>query len=233
MIDSSFTFLLLVSGFLASIMVYFIGLQLYKKYSIAILTPNIFAIVLLIILMLTFKIPYEYYQPADKLISYFLKPAIVVLALPLYRRLPKLLEHKLAILTGVTSGIIISSLTIILFARLLDYDSLMTISLLPKSITTPMGIEVSKDLGALVPITVLAILLTGVFGTVIASKVVALGRITHPVAIGVAIGTSAHVLGTTKALEMGETEGAISSLSLAIAGVLSVFYLPLIALLVH
>jgi putative effector of murein hydrolase len=183
--------------------------------------------------MLLFRVDYAYYKPAANSINFFLKPAVVILALPLYRRLPHLMQNKVAILTGIMSGILISSISLVFLTLVMKYDFMMIISLLPKCITTPMGIEVSTTMGAIVPITVLSILVTGISGTVLAKTLLRLGNITNPIAKGVAIGTSSHVLGTSKALEIGETEGAISSLSLAIAGLVSVFYLPFVAYLLN
>ena len=222
-----------VAGIGLSILVYSTGQRLYKRFRMDILTPNIFSIASLILLMLLFKVDYANYEPAAKSINFFLKPAVVILALPLYRRLPHLMQHKMPILIGILSGILVSSITLLILTSVMNYDYLLIISLLPKCITTPMGIEVSTTMGAIVPITVLSILVTGISGTVMAKTLLRLGRITDTIAKGVAIGTSSQVLCTYKALEIGETEGAISSLSLAIAGLVSVFYLPLVAYLLQ
>ncbi len=225
--------LIAFAGILVSIAVYIAGQKLYNRFKIDLLTPNIFSIVTIVLLMLLFRVDYSYYKPAANSINFFLKPAVVILALPLYRRLPHLMQNKVAILTGIMSGILVSSMSLVFLTLVMNYDLMMIISLLPKCITTPMGIEVSTTMGAIVPITVLSILVTGISGTVMAKTLLRLGRITNPIAKGVAIGTSSHVLGTSKALEIGETEGAISSLSLAIAGLVSVFYLPLVAYLLR
>jgi putative effector of murein hydrolase len=225
--------LIALAGILISIAVYIAGQKLYSRFKIDILTPNIFSIVTIVLLMLLFRVDYAYYKPAANSINFFLKPAVVILALPLYRRLPHLMQNKVAILTGIMSGILISSISLVFLTLVMKYDFMMIISLLPKCITTPMGIEVSTTMGAIVPITVLSILVTGISGTVLAKTLLRLGNITNPIAKGVAIGTSSHVLGTSKALEIGETEGAISSLSLAIAGLVSVFYLPFVAYLLN
>ncbi|QRN86283.1 LrgB family protein [Clostridia bacterium] len=227
------TALIALAGILVTIAVYITGQKLYNRYKIDILTPNIFSIVIIVLIMLLFRIDYTFYKPATDSINFFLKPSVVILALPLHRRLPHLLQNKIPILVGIMSGVLVSSISLVGLTFLLKYDLRTIVSLLPKCITTPMGIEVSTSMGAIVPITVLSILVSGISGTVLAKTILRLGGIENPIAKGVAIGTSSHVLGTSKALEIGETEGAISGLALAIAGLVSVFYLPLVAYLLY
>lgn len=227
------TIFIALAGILITVAVYIAGQKLYNRYKIDILTPNIFSIATIILIMLLLKIDYKYYKPASDSINFFLKPSVVILALPLHRRLPHLMQNKIPILVGIMSGVLISSISLVGMALLMNYDIETIVSLLPKCITTPMGIEVSASMGAIVPITVLSILISGISGTILAKSLLKWGNIKNPIAKGVAIGTSSHVLGTSKALEIGETEGAISGLALAIAGLVSVFYLPFVAYLLY
>lgn len=223
----------LLPGIAATLAVYVLGCRIYARTRLAVLTPNIFSMGVLILGIVLLDIPYEQYGQGGEFLSQFLRPLIVVLALPLHRRLPHLLQHKMPVLAGIVAGVLVSSALVVGAGTLLGFDTRTIVSLLPKSVTIPMGLEAMRSMDGLVPLAVLAITLTGITGVVTAPAVVRILRITHPVARGVAIGTSSHVLGTTKALEMGETEGAISSLSLILAGLLSVFYLPLVAFLLQ
>ena len=157
----------------------------------------------------------------------FLGPATIVLAVPLYKQFELLKKNFLPILLGITIGSLVGILSIISISVFLKLDNLITISLLPKSVTTPIGIEITNQLGGLAPVTVLSIILSGIVGAIVAPPVCKVFKITNPVAIGVGIGTSSHAVGTSKAFEMGETEGAMSSLSIGIAGVITVFLAPL------
>ena len=159
-------------------------------------------------------------------INMFLGPATVVLAVPLYNQLDNLKRYAVPIVVGIFIGTIIGVISIIISCVVFDLNEEIIASLLPKSVTTPIGIEISSQLGGIIPITVLAILITGIIGAVIAPIVCKVFKIKNEVAIGVAIGTSSHALGTTMALEMGEIEGAMSSLSIGVAGIMTVFIAP-------
>lgn len=223
----------LIAGLGATLFLYGLGQKLYKRTKLSLLSPNIFTMAGLILILVLFKIPHSSYEPAGQLISFFLKPSIVVLALPLYRKLPKLMDNKAAVLAGVLAGTLASALSIIGLSLLFSFDHQVLLSLLPKSITTPMGIEVSRTLGGLIPLTVFSILITGVLGVILAPLLLSFFRVHLPLAKGVAMGSSSHVLGTSKAMEMGETEGALSSLALTLTGLVSVFFLPLLSRLVQ
>lgn len=182
---------------------------------------------MIIFILLRFHIPLASYHQGGKIISFFLGPATVILAIPMYKQLPTLKNHMKAILIGITTGVITSITVVHLLAKFAGLDTKLILSLLPKSITTPIGIAVSESVGGMISITVMAIIVTGIFGAMIAPSVCKLFRIHHPVAKGIAIGTASHAVGTSKALEMGETEGAMSSLSIALAGVITVLLVPL------
>lgn len=205
-----------------SLLGYEIGLILKKKWKLAIFNPLLISILFVMGILSIFDIHYETYEEGAKYISYLLTPATVCLAVPLYEQMELLKQHKKAIFIGIISGVFTSLLSVLLLCTLFRFTHEQYVTLLPKSITTAIGMGVSKELGGIVTITVAVIIITGVLGNMIAETVCKVFRITHPVAKGIAIGTSAHAVGTAKALEMGEIEGAMSSLSIAVSGLLTV-----------
>ncbi|WZL72283.1 LrgB family protein [Clostridiaceae bacterium 35-E11] len=214
-------------GILFSLLAFNIGLFVYKKTKLPLFSPILISILMIIFILLHFHIPLAFYHKGGKMISFFLGPATVILAIPMYKQLPTLKNHMKAIFIGIITGVLTSITIVHLLAKFMGLDARLTLSLLPKSITTPIGIAVSESLGGMTSITVMAIIVTGIFGAMIAPSVCRIFRIRHSVAKGIAIGTASHAVGTSKALEMGETEGAMSSLSIALAGVATVLIVPL------
>jgi predicted murein hydrolase (TIGR00659 family) len=190
--------------------------------------PLVISGLLTIALLLLLKIPYESYRADAKWISYLLTPATVSLAVPLYEQVHVLKKNTLAILTSILAGVITSLVCVGLIALFFSLDRASLVTLLPKSITTAIGMPLSGQLGGNTSITVAAIIITGVVGNTFAEGFLKLIRVTHPVAKGLAIGTSAHAMGTARAMEMGEVEGAMSSLSIALAGLLTVLLIQFI-----
>lgn len=209
-------------GILLSLVTFEIGLFVNKKTKFPLLNPMIISIGMIILILSFFNINIKSYNVGGNLISFFLGPATVILAVPLYKQIELLKSNSLAILIGILVGCITSIVSVLTFYKLLGLDKTLALSLIPKSITTPIGIEISKSLGGIIPITVTAIIVTGIIGCIISPFILKLFKITDEVAIGVALGTSSHALGTTKALEMGEIQGAMSGLSIGIAGLLTV-----------
>ena len=209
-------------GVFVTLAAYFIGLKVKKKTGLAIMNPLLIAIVLVMLLLRGLDIDYAAYNQSARLVSSLLTPATVCLAVPLYEQLQLLKRHKAAILTGVISGVLTSLVCVLVLAMLFGLDHAAYVTLLPKSITTAIGMGVSEQLGGHVSITVAVIIITGVIGNMIAESVCRAFHITDPIARGVAIGTASHAIGTTKAMELGEVEGAMSSLSIVVAGVLTV-----------
>ena len=219
-------------GLFLSLAAYFLSLAICKKTKLALLHPLLISVLLIIFVLSVFRIDYETYHQSAKILSSFLTPMTICLAVPLYEQLDLLKKHKKAILLGVLSGVITSLVCILALSLLFGLDHTAYVTLLPKSITTAIGIGVSETLGGYVSITVAAILITGVFGNIIARSVCRLFGITDPIARGVAIGTSSHAVGTTRAIEMGKIEGAMSGLSLVISGIITVIIVPLFANLI-
>lgn len=211
----------LAFGMVISIIGYEIGLFLKKTLGWAILNPLLISIIVVMAFLLIFDIDYETYNAGAKYLSYLLTPATVCLAIPLYQQLQLLKKNFMAIFMGILSGVIASLGSILVMAVLFGLSHEEYVTLLPKSITTAIGMGVSEELGGNVTITVAVIIVTGVLGNIVAESVCRICKIKSPIARGIAIGTSSHAIGTTKALQMGEVEGAMSSLSIVIAGLLT------------
>ena len=186
------------------------------------------SIVFTVLLVLSTGTKYEVYEENTKFIGYFLTPATVCLAIPLYEKLSELKKNALAILLGIFSGVITSALCITLVGIIFRLDYSVLASFIPKSVTTAIGIGISEEIGGIAALTAISIIVTGVTGNIIAEAVTKLFKITDPVAIGTAIGTASHAGGTAKALQMGKTEGAISGLSIAVAGIMTVVIAPIV-----
>lgn len=209
-------------GVAVSVLAYQVGMLVKKKWKLAVFNPLLISIILVMAVLLIFHVDYETYNEGAKYLSYLLTPTTVCLAIPLYEQLEQLKKNVKAIVAGILSGVVTSlcSVLILAFAFGLSHEEYVT--LLPKSITTAIGMGVSEELGGIVTITVAVIIVTGVLGNIIAELVCKIFRIHEPVARGIAIGSASHAIGTARALEMGEVEGAMSSLSIAVSGLLTV-----------
>ncbi len=217
-------------GVVISILAYELGVFLKKKLKWAICNPLLIAIVAVIVFLVAFQIPYESYNEGAKYLSYLLTPATVCLAIPLYEQVELLKKYPVAIVAGLVTGVITSAGCVLVLAALFKLDHATYVTLLPKSITTAIGMGISEELGGYVTITVAVIIITGVLGNIMAETVCRIFKIEEPVAKGIAIGASAHALGTARAMELGEVEGAMSSLSIAVAGLLTVVAAPIFAM---
>lgn len=211
-----------------SLMAFEIGCYIYKKTKLAIFNPLFISIVLVILLLKLLNINLNTYNKGGDLISFFLTPATVILAVPLYKKFQLLKANVFPIIAGITTGSFVGMCFIALLCHLFGLSKDLYVTMLPKSVTVPIGMEISRQLGGIPPITVAAIVMTGIIGAVIGPLICKLFKIKNPVAIGIAIGTASHAVGTTKAIEMGETEGAMSSLAIGVAGLLTVFIAPII-----
>ena len=202
---------------------YFLGIYIKQKWKLAIFNPLLLAIIFTMIFLLVSRMPYDIYYEGAKYISYLLTPATVSLAIPLYEQFEPLKKNVRAILVGIVTGVLTSMVSVLLLAVIFHFDHQEYVTFLPKSITTAIGMGVSEELGGYVAITVAVIIITGIVGNMIAESVCRMFHITEPVAKGIAIGSASHAVGTTKAMEMGEVEGAMSSLSIVLSGLLTVF----------
>ena len=217
-----------IFGVILTILFFNIGIYIQKKTNKPIFNPLLIAILGIILFLSITNIPYESYKLGGDRINFFLGPVTIVLAVPLYKQFDLFKKYLLEILIGISCGVVVSFISIKLIGHFTNADVDIINSLIPKSITTPMGISLTKTLNGVEAITVVSIILTGILGAIISPIVFKIGKINNPVAKGIALGTSAHALGTTKALEMGEVEGAMSGLSIGISGIITVILIPII-----
>ena len=214
-------------GIFISLIAFEIGLFIYKKTKLPIFNPLLTATILIICFLKIFNIDFDTYNNGGQFINIFLGPATIVLAVPLYKKLNLLKENFLPIFSGILVGSLVSVLSVISIATFLGLDNSLTVSLLSKSVTTPIGIEITNSLGGSSSITVLAIVLSGIICAIVGPTVFKVLKINNPISRGVSLGTASHAVGTSKALEIGEQEGAMSSLSIGVAGIVTVFLAPL------
>ncbi len=209
-------------GVLVSLCSYGLGVLLRKRLKSALFHPLLVAIVLTMLLLISFRIDYTVYYEGAKYLSYLLTPATICLAIPLYEQM-ELLKHNLrVILAGIVSGVLTSLCCVLVLSLLFGLSRQEYVTLLPKSVTTAIGMGISEELGGYVSITAAVIIITGILGSVIADVLFKVCRITEPIAKGIALGTASHAIGTAKAVELGETESAMSSLSIVVSGILTV-----------
>ncbi len=219
------------SGAALTMATYFAGVAIKNKTGNRIFNPILIAIVVIIAFMVVTGMDYDTYNSSAQYITWFLTPATVSLAIPLYRQLERLKTNVKAILLGILSGVVASGVGILILALVFNLSHTEYVTLLPKSITSAIGMGVADELGGISAITVPVIIITGIFGSIVAEAVLKTAKITNPIAKGLAIGTSSHGNGTTKALEMGEVEGAMSGLSIAVAGLMTVVAAQIFALI--
>lgn len=212
----------IIFGAVLSLAAYEIGLLMKRKFKLAILNPLLIGTICVMGFLLIFRIDYKEYNEGAKYISYLLTPATVCLAVPLSEQLALLKKNFLAVAVGIISGVLASLISVLALAKLFNLNHQQYVTLLPKSITTAIGMGVSEELGGLVTITVAVIVITGILGNVIAEFICKIFKIHEPIAKGLALGTASHAIGTAKAMEMGQIEGAMSSLAIAVAGLLTV-----------
>ena len=216
-----------VFGFLLSLGCGSIFWWLRGFKSLSFINPLLFSVVLIITLLQSLHIPYEAYKKGADIIHLFLGPITVVLALPLYEHKEELFRHKVAIFSGTILGSLSSLISIFILARVFGLNELFMHSLLPKSMTTPIGISASHMLEGIIGLSVLSIVITGIFGSIIAPLVFKVLGIKSSIAKGVALGTTSHAVGTAKAYEIDNVCGAMSGLSIGLSGLVSILWIIL------
>ena len=217
------------AGVTLSLLAYLAGLLLKKKFKLGIFNPLLISIILTIIVLVCAHIDYDTYNKGAVYLSWFLTPATVCLAIPLYEQWQLLKRNVKAVMLGITAGVLTSLTTVFVLSKLMGLTHQEYVTMLPKSITTAIGMGVSEEAGGIVTLTVISIIITGILGNIIADWLFQIFKIEEPIAKGLALGTAAHAIGTAKALELGEIEGAMSSLSIAVAGLLTVVVVPLMS----
>ena len=216
-------------GVMISILVYALGVAIKNKFKWGFLNPLLISIIFVIAILLAFHIDFKSYNEGAKYLSYLLTPATVCLAIPLYQQLELLNKNIKAVLIGISTGVLSSLCSVLGLSYLFHLTHEQYVTLLPKSITTAIGIGVSEELGGITTIAVAVIIVTGVLGNVLSEGICKLFKIKEPIAVGLAIGTASHAIGTSRAFEIGKIEGAMSSLSIAVSGLLTVICAPLFA----
>ncbi len=209
-------------GAILSLAAYEAGLLLKRRFKLAILNPLLIGIICVMAVLALLHVDYKEYNRGAGYISYFLTPATVCLAVPLYQQVSLLKKNLKAVAAGILSGVLASLISVLALSKLLGLNHQQYVTLLPKSITTAIGMGISEELGGIVTITVAVIIITGILGNMIAEWVCRIFKIREPIAKGLALGTASHAIGTAKAMEMGPVEGAMSSLAIAVAGLLTV-----------
>ena len=216
-------------GFFITLFGYWVSTQIAKRMRSTLCNPLLLTIIFIIAFLKLADISYASYDNGAKYINYFLTPSTVCLAVPLYRQLKLLKEYAGAILISIMSGTVACAIMIFGLAKLFLLENSIYASLVPKSITTAIALGMSEELGGLSAVTVMAVFVTGILGAVIATTVFKIFKIEDPVAQGLAMGTAAHAIGTSKALELGEIQAAMSSLAIAVTGILTVIVVPIVA----
>ena len=219
---SEFTETSMFAGVTVSLLAYIIGALLKKKFKLAIFNPLLISIVLTIIMLVIADIDYDVYAQGADYLSWFLTPATVCLAIPLYEQWELLKHNVKAVMLGITAGVLASLTTVLVLSLIMHLSHEEYVTLLPKSITTAIGMGVSEELGGYVTITVAVIIVTGVIGNIFGELICKIFRITEPISKGIAFGSASHAIGTAIAMELGDVEGAMSSLSIAVSGILTV-----------
>ena len=220
------------AGVALSLLAYALGVVLKKKFKLGIFNPLLISIAVTILVIVFGKVDYEVYHEGAKYLSYLLTPATVCLAIPLYEQWELLKKNVKAVIAGLVTGTITSLTTVFVLALICRLSHEEYVTLLPKSITTAIGMGVSEELGGYVAITVAVIIITGVLGNMLGETICKVFRITEPISKGLAMGASSHAIGTAKAMEMGEIEGAMSSLAIAVSGILTVLLSSIYACLI-
>lgn len=215
-------------GVTITIIVYFISQYLSKKFKTQILNPIALSITAIVGFLFYNNIDYEVYNKGGSIINFFLGPATVALAVPLYKKIKLLKENSIPILLGIFVGSLAGILSVIFFSKVFKLDDIIMLSLIPKSTTSAIAMDIATQTGGNSAIAIVFVIATGIFGNILGPSVLELFGIKNKVAKGISIGTASHVVGTAKAMEIGEVEGAMSSLAIGIAGLITVFLAPII-----
>lgn len=223
LLSSPFLWIVLTIG------LYLLAGKLNTKWPNPFFTPLVFTIVMIILILVVAKIPIKTYETGGQFFGLFVTPATVALAIKLENNFDYLKKYYKAILTGIFSGVLFHTVMIYLFALLFHFNKDMVVTLIPKSITTAIAVGVSESLGGIVSLTVAVVVFTGVIGGLVGPTVFKVFKINDPVAQGVALGSSSHAMGTAKAIEIGEVQGAMSGLSIVVTGIVVVILVPLTA----
>lgn len=215
-------------GVAVSVAAYWIGDKMREKWKLPVFNPLLISSAIVIMVLLLCRIDYETYNQGAQYITFLLTPATICLAVPLYRQIEVLKEHVWAVLISIFAGCVAHVLILLGIAALFHVDEILTLSFLPKSVTTPIALGISAEIGGIQAVTAVGVCLAGIFGSMIGPVVFKALKITEPVAQGLGMGAPSHAIGTSKALEMGEIQGAMSSLAIVVTGILTVILVPVV-----
>ena len=218
-------------GVSISLLTYFFGMFLRKKFDYAIVNPLLISAILTMAFLLIFDVDYETYNQGAQYLTVFLTPATICLAVPLYRQVQVLKQNVVTVIVPISFGIVAHAITVIGFSKLFQIENVLTLSLLPKSVTTPIAVGICNELNGIEVVTIMGVMIAGIIGAVFGPLVCKLLKIEEPIAQGLGIGSASHAIGTSKALEMGEIQGAMSSLAIVVTAVLNVIVIPLVSTL--
>lgn len=213
-------------GMILSLTAYKIGFEVQKKWKKVFLNPLLIAIVIIIAFLLVTGITYETYQYGAKYLSYLLTPVTVCLAVPLYKQMETLKKNMAAILISILIGCVVHAGVLIAVTVICNMDQQLLLSVMSKSVTTAIALGITGEIGGIQGITVIGVMVAGISGAVVGPTLLKMFHITEPVAQGLALGSSAHAIGTSKAIEIGEIQAAMSSLAIVVTGILTVVIVP-------
>ncbi len=223
------TFVTYAFGIVISLAAFQGARWLSGKLRSPLLNPLLVATAFIIVILSVFHIPLEDYQEGAQYISFFLGPATAVLAYSVYRQMAVLKRHFVPIMAGCLMGSIASMVSAFALCKLFGLDDAVTMSMLPKSVTTPIAMSLSEELGGITSVTVAVVIATGIMGSILAPTLIKVFRVKSPIAAGVAIGTCSHAIGTSRAMQLGEIEGAMSGIAIGVSGLLTM----ILALMYH
>lgn len=214
---------------LALTFVVFLGARLLQRRTgLSLLNPILVSIILLITILSVCGIDYEAYSEGGGYIDFWLKPAVVALGVPLYRQLESIRKQLLPIVVAELAGCIAGIVSVVVVAELLGASREVVLSLVPKSVTTPIAMEVSEAIGGIPALTAAVVVCTGIFGGMTGFRMMKMSRVKSPIAQGLSMGTAAHAIGTSAAVDVGYRYGAFSSLGLTVNGLFTALLTPFI-----
>lgn len=215
-------------GVALSLWAFILARRLHQRLPNPLLNPLLLAPLLVIVILVSLGIPYRQYNEGGSIVSFFLGPATVALAVPLYRQLPTIRRMWLPILVGATAGSAMGILSSIILVKWLGGTDQVLRSMISRSTTTPIAVGITASLGGLSPLTVVSVVVTGTFGGIIGPELLRLIGVKHPVAVGIAIGTASHAGGTSRAIRIGQVEGSMSGMAIVLTGLITALLVPIV-----
>ena len=209
-------------------LVYYLAQKLQQKAHSIILNPILVSIIIIIAFLKVFKIDYSYYHEGSMMINFFLKMAVVALGVPLYQQLEKIKKQAIHIVVSQFAGCVVGVVSVVMIAKWMGASKEVIFSLAPKSVTTPIAIEISKTIGGIPALTASVVVVVGIFGAIFGYQIMRLVRVRNPMSQGLSMGTAAHAVGTSKSMEISPAFGAMSSLGLIMNGIFTAILAPYI-----